>query len=302
MSNLRFGIHLPNGGFEDLPFSHIKKLAVEAEKLGYDSLWVSDHLVYPESLGPPNIYEPLTTLAALSSITNRISLGTSVLLPLRHPVIAASMISTLDHASGGRVIVGMGAGWYKDEFDACGVPYNERGKIEEEQIMLLRLLWSTTNVNFQGRHFEARNLTVNPKPLQKPHPRIWLGGSARETFERIAKHGDGWLAWGPTPETWLRGISEIRAFCRAEGRDPSRLEFAVDFPTCIREDYDAAKKEAKRMNLEEQGTIVGSPKECMEHLSQYVARGLGNIIFYLGARGQELESMRLISRHVIPSI
>lgn len=300
MVKVKFGIHLPNGGFSDLPFSYIKKLAIEAEKLGYDSIWVADHLIYPQT--PPNIYEALTTLAALSSITSQVTLGTSILLPLRHPLLLANMISTLDHASDGRVILGIGAGWYKPEFDASDIPYNQRGEVEEEEIRLLRLLWSKSDVNFQGRHFKAENLSINPKPLQKPHPKIWIGGGVEKTFRRIAKYGDAWLAWCPTLKICSYGISEIRSFCKALGREASEVEFAADFLACIKKDGELARKEAKKMNLNKEESIIGNPEECTERMGDYARLGVSNIIFSFEPYGQELESMKLTMEEIVPSI
>lgn len=302
MAKVKFGIHLPNGGFTDLPFSRIKKLAVEAEKLGYNSLWVADHLVYPQALGSQNIYEALTTLAALSLVTNRVKLGTSILLPLRHPLLLANMISTIDHASNGRVILGIGAGWYKPEFDASGVPYNKRGEVEEEEIRLLKLLWSKSNVNFHGEHFKAEDLSMNPKPFQKPHPKIWLGGHVTKTFKRTAKSGDGWLAWCPTLEVCSRGISEIRSFCKASGRDTSEVEFAADFLACIKKDGELARKEAQKKNLKAEESIIGNPEECIERIRNYARLGVSQIIFSFEPYGQEQESMKLTMKEIVPSI
>ncbi len=223
MSRVRFGVHLPNGGFDDIPFSYVKNLAVEAEKLGFDSLWVADHAVYPESLGPQNIYEPLTTLAALSSVTDRVSLGTSILLPLRHPLLLSNMLSTIDNASNGRLILGIGVGWYKPEFDASAVAFSQRGEIQEEEIQLLKLLWSRPSVSFEGKHFRLKNVVTGPKPKQ--NPRIWLGGRSEKTFHRVAKYGDGWLAWCPSVETFSSGISKIRTSGESVGK--TTLDFAA---------------------------------------------------------------------------
>ena len=214
----------------------------------------------------------------------------------------ANIISTLDHASNGRVILGIGAGWYKPEFDASGVPYNQRGEVEEEEIRLLKLLWSRSYVNFHGKHFEAKNLSINPKPLQKLGPKIWIGGGVEKTFKRIAKYGDGWLAWCPTLEVCSYGISEIRRFCKAMGRDASEVELAADFLACIKKDGELARKEAKKMNLKEEESIIGNPEECVELIGDYARREVGNIIFSFKPYGQELESMKLTTEEIIPSM
>jgi len=292
------GIHLPNGGFLDMKFSYLKKVAVEAEEQGYDSIWVADHLIYPESLGPSNIYEPLTTLAALSSTTSSIVLGTSVLLPLRHPLVIAKMLSTLDHASNGRIVLGIGAGWYKPEFDAVAVPFDRRGEIEEETIVLLGRLLTEGNASFSGKHFRAEDLSLNPKPIQKPRPRIWIGGGVQKTFERIAKYGDGWLSWSPTPETFSCGISRIRKYCRVFGRDTSKIEFAADFVSCVKKDGEVARREAERMHLRKENSIIGNPEECLEQIDEYVRLGADHIILGFKPYGQEIESMKMIMEEI----
>jgi probable F420-dependent oxidoreductase len=272
MPKARFGIHLPNGGFDNLPFSHIKKLAIEAEKLGYDSLWVADHAIYPEMLGPQNIFEPLTTLAALSSVTEHVRLGTSILLPLRHPLLLANVLSTLDNASNGRVILGIGVGWYKPEFDASAVPFNRRGEIEEEEIQLLKLLWSKPHVSFDGKHFRMKEVATGPKPVQAPYPKIWLGGATEKTFQRIVKHGDGWLAWCPSVETFFAGVRRVKSI-ESAGKNVSRMDFAADFMACIKKRDSSAQAEASRLNRGKENWIVGNPERCAEAIGDYVKQG-----------------------------
>ena len=297
MSRVRFGVHLPNGGFDDIPFSYVKNLAVEAEKLGFDSLWVADHAVYPESLGPQNIYEPLTTLAALSSVTDRVSLGTSILLPLRHPLLLSNMLSTIDNASNGRLILGIGVGWYKPEFDASAVAFSQLGEIQEEEIQLLKLLWSRPSVSFEGKHFRLKNVVTGPKPKQ--NPRIWLGGRSEKTFHRVAKYGDGWLAWCPSVETFSSGISKIRTSGESVGK--TTLDFAVDFMACVDEDDSSAQSKATKLNRGKENWIVGSQKRCVETIREYVKEGATHIILGFVPYKHELDSLRMIAE-IIDSI
>jgi probable F420-dependent oxidoreductase len=293
MPKVRFGIHLPNGGFDNLPFSHINKLATEAEKLGYDSLWVADHAIYPETLGPQNIFEPLTTLAALSTVTERVRLGTSILLPLRHPLLLANALSTLDSASNGRLILGIGVGWYKPEFDASAVPFNRRGEVQEEEIQLLKLLWGEPSVDFEGKHFLMKNVITGPKPVQKPYPKIWLGGGTEKTFQRIVKQGDGWLAWCPSVETFSAGVRRVKSIAESAGKDTSRMDFAADFMACVRKRDASAQVIAGRLNRSKENWIVGSPVSCTEAIGKYVKQGANHIILGFVPYKKELDSMKM---------
>jgi probable F420-dependent oxidoreductase len=295
---VRLGIHLPNGGFGRLSFSYVRDLGIKAEKLEYDSLWVADHAIYPESLGPQNIYEPLTTLAALSSVTKRVSLGTSILLPLRNPLHLANMLATLDNASNGRVVLGMGVGWYKPEFDASSVPFSSRGEIQEEEIELLKMLWSKPSVNFNGKHFQMSNVVTGPKPIQKPYPKIWLGGGVERTFQRVAKHANGWLAWCPALDTFSAGVKRIRSIANSEGLNASRLDFAADFMACIKTQAPSARAEAKKLNTRGENWIVGNAEVCAETLARYVKEGATHIVLGFVPYGKELASMRIAAEAI----
>jgi len=302
MVEVRFGIHLPSGGFRKQAFSRLRDLVVEAEGLGFASVWVPDHLIYPEALGPPNIYEPLVSLAALSSVTQRILLGTAVLLPLRHPLAVANMVSTLDHASGGRVMLGMGVGWFRPEFDACGVPFNRRGRVQEETIRLLKALWTKPTVDFEGKYFKLRGAYVNPKPIQKPHPPIWLGGAASQTFHRLVRLGDGWIPWCPSLEAFGEGVKTIRRFAEDLGRDFSKLQLAPDILTCIKPTYASAREEALRLGMDEGTSIIGDPSRVAERVKQYVSLGATHIILGFRPPGRELEAIRLVAEEVFPRL
>jgi len=300
MSRIRLGIHLPNGGFENFSFSYIRDLAIEAEKLGYDSIWVSDHTIWPEKLGPQNIFEPLTTLAALSSVTNQVALGISVLLPLRHPLLLANMLSTIDNAANGRLILGMGVGWFKPEFDNTSVPFNRRGEIQEEEIRLLRLLWSKPSVSFEGNHFRLKNVVVSPKPVQKPCPKILLGGRTEKTFERIVKHGDGWLAWTPSIDTFSAGVRKIKSMAEAAAKP--RMTFAADFMTSVNRNSAEADVEAVKHGLGKDTNIIGNPEECAERIDQYAKQGADLVVLGFVPLGKEVESMRITAKEIMTTI
>ncbi len=201
---MKIGIAVPNfGAFAGV--EQITEIAVLTEELRYDSLWVSDHVVLPAShkVFGDTFFDPLVTLAYIAGSTNRIELGTSVIiLPYRNPVVLAKMVSTLDTLSGGRVILGVGAGWLEEEFKALGVPFRERGKITDEYIEVLKELWTSDNPKYNGNHVSFSDIKFLPKSERKPHPPVWVGGESEKAIERAARHGDGWHPVGLTPDAF----------------------------------------------------------------------------------------------------
>ncbi len=209
---MRFGIALPNYGPLATPATLVE-LARRAEDLGVDSVWVSDHLVAPlgvQSIYPydrrpdarpgdmgviERFYEPLTTLAYLAGQTRRVRLGVSALVvPYRNPVLAAKMMATLDALSGGRLILGIGSGWLREEFDALGVPFAGRGRRTDEYVAVYKSLWGGGEARFDGRCYRLPPVRTGPPPAQHPHPPLWIAGNSRTAVERAARVGDGWHA------------------------------------------------------------------------------------------------------------
>jgi probable F420-dependent oxidoreductase len=211
---MKFGIHLPQFGRAAGPDT-IRKAAIEAEQQGYDDIWVSDHLAIPvDAPYPPTayIYEPLVSLTWAAAATTRVGLGTSVLvLPMRHPLVLAKMLATLDLMSGGRVIVGAAVGWLKEEFDALGVPFKERGARSDESIRMLRACWTKDPVNLKGEHVEAdfKAMRTLPQPA-RPIP-IWVGGHGEPAFRRAVRLGDGWHGSRKSPAEAKPIVKRLRA-------------------------------------------------------------------------------------------
>jgi probable F420-dependent oxidoreductase len=199
---------------EHLDPSAVGGLAQAAEELGYDSVWVSDHVVIPERIasaypyspdgafhsGPRTpVLEPLSSLAYLAGQTRRIRLGTHVLiLPYRNPVLTAKMATTIDNLSGGRLDLGVGVGWMQEEFDALGQAeyYERRGAVSDEQMRVLRTLWTEDVPRFSGDFYRFEPLGARPHPVQKPHPPIWIGGHTPAALRRVGRYGDAWAMAG----------------------------------------------------------------------------------------------------------
>src|SRR5438128_993134 len=189
---MNFGVWLPNCRHLATP-DIIRGAAVRAEQLGYDSVWVSDHVVVPHAnivnFGE-TVFDPLVTLAVVAGATRRVRLGTTVLIvPYRNAVVTAKMIASLDALSGGRVVLGIGAGWVGAESAALGVPFAERGAMTDEYLAAMQELWTSRAPSFAGKYTRFSGLVFEPKPLQKPHPPIWVGGHSRAALRRAARPG-----------------------------------------------------------------------------------------------------------------
>ncbi len=233
---MRFGIALPNYGPLATPETLVE-LARRAEDLGVDSIWVSDHLVAPvgvQSIYPydrrpdakpgdmgviERFYEPLTTLAYLAGHTRRVRLGVSAyVLPYRNPVLTAKIVATLDSLSGGRVILGIGTGWLREEFEALDVPFEGRGRRTDEYIAVCKALWAGGEARFDGRCYRLPPVRTGPPPAQRPHPPLWIAGNSRAAIERAARLGDGWHAIDLTPAELAPLVATLRDREAAHGR------------------------------------------------------------------------------------
>jgi probable F420-dependent oxidoreductase len=224
---MEFGCHLPVFG-PAATRAGLLTFAREMERLGYDSLWASDHIVIPHTIRSRYPYsdtgqfplaadatflEPLTALAMVAGVTERVKLGTTVIvLPHRHPVLAAKMLSTLDHLSGGRVILGAGVGWMREEIELLGAPFDERGAWSDEAIRIMRACWRDERTRFHGRYFSFDDIGCFPKPVRGDIP-IWMGGHSKPALRRIVALADGWHAAFPTAAGLEAGLSALREEC-----------------------------------------------------------------------------------------
>ncbi len=200
---MNVGVWIPNCRHLATP-EIIRSTAVRAEHLGYDSIWVSDHVVVPHAnvvnFGE-TVFDPLVTLAVVAGATSRVRLGTTVLIvPYRNPVVTAKMVSSLDALSGGRCILGIGAGWVAAESVALGVPFAERGAMTDEYLETMRELWTSREPSFTGKYTQFSGLVFEPKPLQKPYPPIWVGGHSRAALRRTVQLGAAWHPINRSPE------------------------------------------------------------------------------------------------------
>jgi probable F420-dependent oxidoreductase len=252
----------------------IVTVAQQAEALGFDSVWVSDHIVVPRSAIPrfgEVFFEPFTTLAYVAGKTQRIRLGTSVIiLPYRHPLFMGKALATLDVLSGGRLIVGAAVGWLAEEFEALGIPFTERGARSDEALRAMRALWTEAEPKFEGRFFRFGQIRAEPKPLQKPHPPIWIGGNSPAAFRRAAEFADAWHPSHRPVEEIAAGARQFKALAKARGRDPISLEIVARAPLRVITNGDAP---------EPRPSLVGTPEQIVNDIGKYKEVGVTGFMF-----------------------
>jgi probable F420-dependent oxidoreductase len=237
---MRFGFALPQIGSLTGPEA-IVTVAQRAEELGFESLWVLDRILWPVHPRAPypigdgslpvqykSVLDPLEALTFAAAHTSRIALATGVLnIPWYNPVLLARRLTTLDVLSGGRLRAGFGIGWSPDEYEAAGATWSDRGKRADEAIEILKKIWTTDPVEFQGKHYRIAKSFIGPKPVQKPHPPIYLAAFTPAAMKRVAAEANAWLPVG-IPLSHLGTMFDgIKNMAREAGRDPSALELIV---------------------------------------------------------------------------
>jgi len=238
---MEIGCHLPNQG----PLATreaIVTFAREAERREIASLWVSDHVVFPRTATgsypggrfphPPDkpYLEPVTVLTAAAVSTERARLGSSVfILGHRHPVVMAKMLASIDVLSGGRLICGVGVGWWKEELEILGAPFHARGRQADEALRVFKALWTMDHPAFDGEFFRFHDIGFAPKPVQKPHPPIWVGGDSPGAFRRVVTLGDGWHATSKSPAQLGEARGRLRAAADAAGRRWETITLSLRF-------------------------------------------------------------------------
>jgi probable F420-dependent oxidoreductase len=294
---MEIGCHLPTQG----PVATREALltfAREAEKRNMASLWVSDHVVFPRTTTgnypggrfphPPDkpYLDPVTVLAAAAVCTTRARIGASVfILGHRHPVVMAKMLTTIDALSNGRLICGVGVGWWKEELDILGAPFHARGRQADEILRIFKELWTAENPSFEGGFFRFRDIGFAPKPVQKPHPPIWVGGDSPGAFRRVVTLGDGWHATSKSPAELRDGLGRLRAAADAAGRPSETIALSLRFA------------------LGDELLALG-PQAVVDLLSQYKRLGLGHLMidFRRDDLGRMLEILELVAGTIRPAV
>ncbi|WP_420444389.1 LLM class F420-dependent oxidoreductase [Candidatus Poriferisodalis sp.] len=228
---MKYGFTVPNNFGVDDP-AEVVGLAVEAEQLGFDSVWVNHHVLNVGyvwgRLGERPYHDALVTLTWIASRTQRVRLGTSVLvMPYLHPMVLAKELATLDRLSGGRLVVGLGVGSLPEENALLGVGYDDRGALSNEFIEVLDLLWTQSSADFEGQYYSFQGVVSSPKPLQQPRPPILIGGNRPPALRRVGRLGDGWHPMMLSPESVAKRLPTIREAADAAGRPGIPAEISV---------------------------------------------------------------------------
>ncbi|MGH7335780.1 MAG: TIGR03619 family F420-dependent LLM class oxidoreductase [Candidatus Rokuibacteriota bacterium] len=332
---LKFGVHIPTcieGMMYPVPFAtpqDILPIAVLAERVGFDSVWGNDHMttqryVQREWGEPPNFYEPLITFSYVAARTARIRLATGIIvLPLRTMPVLAKQAATLDQLSGGRLILGVGAGAYREEYealvpDAKGV---RRGDIVDEGMRALRLLFTERKATFRGRHVRFEEVECFPKPRQTPFP-IYAGGNHAEVRRRAGEYAEGWMPAVLSPDEIRRGVEDVRRAAAKAGREGASLDIAPQFACSIGRTHEEAVRRfhasqlykhlesLTRSTLRDQQTggfeqrnLIGSPSEICERIRLYQQAGVttcSGILFVANSVPEMQEAIDLFGHEVIP--
>ncbi len=331
---LHFGVHIPTcieGMMYPIPFgrsSDIVPIALLCERLGYDSVWGNDHMttqryVQREFAEPPNFYEPLITFTYVAARTTRLRLCTGILvLPMRHMVVTAKQVATLDQLSGGRVTLGVGMGAYREEYEALFPDAKDvhRGTLVDEGMRALRLLFTERRATFRGRHVRFEDVECFPKPLQAPLP-MYAGGNHPEVQRRAGEYGQGWMPAVLSPDEVRRGVEAVHRAAEKAGRDGAKIDIAPQFAVSIGRTHEEAERRfhasqlyrhlesLKRTTLREQTggyeqrNLIGSPEGIAERIHAYRMAGvttLSALLFVASTVAEMQEAIELFGREVLP--
>jgi probable F420-dependent oxidoreductase len=282
---------------------NVVNFAKKCEAMGCHSMWTIDRIAYDN-------LEPLTILAAAAGATQRIRLGTSVLLGnLRHPSHVAKIVATLDFISDGRITLGLGFGSRESDYKAVEIPYEHRGSRAVEQVQLMKRLWTEDNVTHKGKFFNVENLSVGPRPVQKPHPPIWTGGSAETALKRAGTWADGFICGSSAipdfPSTW----EKISGYAKAAGRDPNRINKAGLTFMAIDDDQNKAVKTVEDYVMRYYGrlravvantSLVGSPNAIIDRIGSFLSKGLDTLI--IGLADPDPKQLDLFGEKVLSKV
>jgi probable F420-dependent oxidoreductase len=308
---MKVGILLPHVG-ENATRESVLYIAKQAEDEGLDSIWAIERLLWPVKPQTPyggipnapipveyqNVLDPLDTLTYLAADTDRISLGTSIIDMLFHnPVVLARRFATLDVLSGGRVIAGFGLGWSKDEFDASGIPFRHRGARADEYLQVLKRIWTDDVAEFRGQFYNIPASKIGPKPVQKPHPPILLGGFSPKSFSRVVNHANGWIpiaGFAPL-EQLEQAINGLREAARNANKNPSEIRVVVlSYPNVLDSSSESSSSNQQRSPMS--GTIdqIGSD------INRIKAMGAEHIIFgyAFSPLGRDVKKMMEVTKQL----
>mgnify|MGYP001184291671 FL=1 len=275
---------------------YLQEIGDVLEESGYSSIWLADRTVYPVDLvdrypdrwGPgqadpqgQNVIEPLTSMSFVAGSTKTLKLGFSILiLPLRHPVLNAKMISTLDVLSGGRVIFGAGIGWMPEEFEGMEAEFHTRGRVTDEHIEMFKTLCGEDGAKYRGSHFQISGKTFFPKPVQKPYPPVWIAGNSKAAMRRSVRLGDGWFPISMRVEEFQEARQTLREVCEEGGRDPDSVTTAMSLS--LRMGRSVSSPDGNRQPLS------GAMFQISDDVRRYEEAGLDHLVFSVAVPNREI--------------
>jgi F420-dependent oxidoreductase-like protein len=306
--NLQFGLTIPQGWRGgDLPleeennpvkqYEFSKSVAITADHLGFNSIYAYDHLIphYRDDI-EKNIFECFTLLSYIAAITNKIKIGQIVACnSYRNPSLLAKMLSTLDVISNGRIELGIGAGWYEQEYIAYGYdfpPDTSRIKQLDESLCIIKAMWTAKKASFEGKYYAIKEAICNPKPIQKPHPVIMVGGQGeRYLLKTVAKHADRYNLFFGSSDQMKRKISILKEYCNSIGRDNNEIQYSVVLPCLIGESEDEVYQDLKKYKRKDKtleqylqylagGVTTGTPERIIRGLNEYIDVGVTHFIMH----------------------
>ncbi|MGA2410491.1 MAG: LLM class flavin-dependent oxidoreductase [Candidatus Binataceae bacterium] len=303
MPSVEFGVSL-------FSTKGIPEVAQRAERLGFNYVTTGEHMMFH---GP--VSNSLISLAVAAGATTKIKLmSTIVMVPLyNNPMVLAKLTSVLDVASEGRYHFGVGIGGeFPKEFEACGVPVNQRGSRTNEALEVIKKLWTEKNVTFEGRYTKFSGVTISPAPVQKPHPPIWVAGRKEPAMKRAATYADGWIPYMYTPEMLHESIEKIYQFGKEAGRDMSSFRPGLFIFASIYPDRDEAREQAAKAlggtyaqdfsKIAGRYALYGNPDDCRKRLKEYVDAGARTVLISFACRQGDIDNnMRLIAEEVAPA-
>ena len=302
---IHFGVTLPQ---IKRTWDETRAAAETFEALGYDSVWLNDHLYGIPGPQIP-IFEAWTTLSAVGAITSRVQLGTLVSpIGFRNPALLAKMAATLDNITDGRVIVGLGSGWFEMEFSGYGFdfpPLQVRLRQLDEAAALMKQMWTDEQPSFSGKQFHTTNVYCEPKPVRKPHPPILIGGGGEQVLLRIAaRHADIWNNLAVHQGQLAHKVSVLRQHCEAIGRDPSAIQVSQQTMVVIGKDAADAQLKLEKAQAIYGGHlgqgIAGTPQQCIDKIQQHIAAGCTMFVIEFFGRDTR-EPARLFAETVLPA-
>ncbi len=308
---MKFGLHI---GQQNIGVDELRKTWRWADTAGFDWVDVWDHFYEaPYVDGNGSCFEATTCMAAIACETQNVRIGVLVLgMNYRHPAILANTLATIDQLSGGRLEIGLGAGWHEQEYAAYGIPFLPIGKrmdILEEGVQVVRMLTTQNRSDFEGKYFQLRNAACNPKPVQA-RPRIWVGGNGQKRTLRIAaRHADGWNAPYPGVEEFKQLQGVLNRWCEKEGRDPATIERTVNLSfhmAASANDADRAERQFKETwgpaaeFQRSRGMVLGTPREAIELVKRYDEAGAARVNIALRPP-LDWDALQAWSSEVIPA-